>query len=129
MRALITAVAAAGAIGVAAYLYQRRKRGAPVSKKAKTLKEIKREDYTTPPISISTVNLVAKLDEPKASRRFGRPTTIIEATLGCSHSPSNDESELVLHAEELDVLEVAVSHEGGTTVILSPGRHYSSLRR
>ncbi|KOO27722.1 aminopeptidase n [Chrysochromulina tobinii] len=130
-RALFTSAAAAGAVAVAVYLYRRRK-GAPTpasvastpGKKTKALKEIRRVDYTTPPINIESVRLVAKLDEPNASTERGKAVSIIETALGCYYNPSVPESELVLHAEDMDVLEVAVSHQGKVKSILSPGRDY-----
>jgi aminopeptidase N len=95
-------------VGVAAIVYllhRSRTKQAP----KKQLKEIRRLDYRPSAFSITEVDLVVRLDDPELSQALGQGTvTAIETVLEMT-APSSGSEDLVLNAEELHVVEVAVS--------------------
>ena len=98
------AAAALVSAGLIARAHRRAKSGSPG---AKALKEVRRADYAPPEFTIERVDLVVKLDEPGLSQARGKAVALVESTLALKRA-SDAPVDLVLNAEELDVLEVSV---------------------
>ena len=74
----------------------------------KLLRKIARSEYSRLFWSIPTVSLLIKLDDPEQSGSFGKPLTTVEADLSLVHSSDDAISDLSLHFEDLNLLEISV---------------------